>query len=405
MAKILIMDDEPGLRNVVFGMLKPTGHTLFVTEDGNQAIATAQKENPDLALLDMRVPDMDGLEVVAKLKEMNPRIQCIMLSGFGDVESAVSAMKQGAFDYISKPFKLEEVLRVVGKALATPGAAAPGTAAPSPASAVSAPSAARGKVLDAPKAYAPKSKSKAALFFGLGLAALGLTGFLGWKFLGGSSAPETFSVPYSAASALAWDGGNLWVADWSSQSIYKHTPAKGLPIQGVSNLIENHPTGLAWDGTRLWSCSSMEKKITKHAMDSGLTALVSYPNPLQEPTALAWDGVYLWCADGAGGKLYKLRSTEEGLSIAGTYDGAATNPVGMYFYQGSLWVADGDAGKIYQQDPNTLSVQAIYTLEPYAGKTDRISGMTFDGKDIWTCGQKSGKVYRHSTAHLKKISL
>ena len=81
MAKILIMDDEPGLRNVVFGMLKNTGHTIFVTEDGTQAIETAKKEKPDLALLDMRVPDMDGLEVVAALKQMDPRVQCVMLSG------------------------------------------------------------------------------------------------------------------------------------------------------------------------------------------------------------------------------------------------------------------------------------------------------------------------------------
>ena len=94
MAKILIMDDEPGLRNVMYNILKPTGHTLFLAEDGAQAIEIARKEKPDLAMLDIRVPDYDGLEVLAELKKMDPNIKGVMISGFGDVESAVGAMKK-----------------------------------------------------------------------------------------------------------------------------------------------------------------------------------------------------------------------------------------------------------------------------------------------------------------------
>lgn len=118
MAKILILDDETGLRNVIFNMLKPTGHTLFLAEDAKQAIDIAVGEKPDLALLDMRVPDMDGLEVVAELKKMDPTIQCIMLSGFGDKENAAEAIKKGAYAYISKPFKVNEVMEAINKALA-----------------------------------------------------------------------------------------------------------------------------------------------------------------------------------------------------------------------------------------------------------------------------------------------
>lgn len=404
MAKILIMDDEPGLRNVVFGMLKPTGHTIFVTEDGNQAIETARKEKPDLALLDMRVPDMDGLEVVAALKQMDPKVQCVMLSGFGDVESAVSAIKQGAFDYISKPFKLEEVLRVVNKALSTPGTA-PAGAAPSPAPTLSGSAgASSGKAhVQVPASFKPKSK--AHLWLGLGAMVMGAAGFFGWKYLGDiGSKWDTFSIPYSNPSALAWDGQNLWIADWSSQSVYKHKPDAGLSIQSVSQLADNHATGLAWDGERLWSCSSMEKKITKHNMDANLSALVGFPNPLQDPTALAWDGVYMWCADGAGGKLYKLKPTAEGLSIAGVHDGAAATPAGMFFHQGHLYVADAESGKIYEQDPNSMAVLNVYGLEPYLSKTERIAGMVSDGQFIWTVTQKSSKALRHRIANLKKIS-
>ena len=144
MAKILIMDDEPALRNIVYNMVKPLGQAMFTAEDGGQAIEIGKKEIPDIALLDMRVPDMDGLEVLAELKKINPNIRCIMLSGFGDVETAVTAIKQGAFDYISKPFKIDEVLKVVNKAL---GTFAAGAAAPTPTQPVAAEAAKRGLLL------------------------------------------------------------------------------------------------------------------------------------------------------------------------------------------------------------------------------------------------------------------
>lgn len=117
MAKILIMDDEPALRNIIFNMLKPSGHTLFFAENGTQAIEIGKKEKPDLALLDMRVPDHDGLEVLAELKRIDPTIQCVILSGFQDTEYAVEAIKKGAFEYLLKPFKISEVLEVINKAL------------------------------------------------------------------------------------------------------------------------------------------------------------------------------------------------------------------------------------------------------------------------------------------------
>lgn len=409
MAKILIMDDEPGLRNVVFNMLKPTGHSLFLAEDGAQAIDIAKIEKPDLALLDMRVPDYDGLEVLAELKKMDPNVRCIMLSGYGDVESAVGAMKQGAFDYISKPFKIEEVLRVVNKALSVQPPAAPSPLhSPSPGSpGLSSVTRGEGTVtIEVPKTYIPtKPKTKVGIYVGLGILTAGLIGFLIWKFIAGRPAKyDSFAIPYSNASAIAWDGQHLWLADWTSGSVYKHKQNSTLSILSTINLGGIHPTGLVWDGDRLWSCSTMEKTIIKHRMDTTLSSEVIFPNPLQEPTALAWDGVHLWCADSAGGKIYKLMPVASGLNIAGVYDGTAGNPAGMFVWQNHLWVADGETGKIFEHDPNTLSVIGVYTLEPYASRIERLSGMAFDGKFIWTCTQKSSKIYRHAVPCLKKIS-
>ena len=87
MAKVLVVDDEPGMRQVVLNVLKTEGHELFSAEDGKQAIELAKNESPVLVMLDMRLPDMDGLEILAEIKKMLPNTQVIMLSGFGDVES------------------------------------------------------------------------------------------------------------------------------------------------------------------------------------------------------------------------------------------------------------------------------------------------------------------------------
>jgi DNA-binding NtrC family response regulator len=111
------MDDEEVVRNTIFDMIKPLGHKVFMAESGTQAIEMTNREYFDIALLDIKVADMDGLQVMAELKKINPNLRCIMLSSLSDVQIAVTAIQQGAFDYIPKPFKEEEVVKVVNKAL------------------------------------------------------------------------------------------------------------------------------------------------------------------------------------------------------------------------------------------------------------------------------------------------
>jgi len=134
MAKILVMDDEAGFRTVIQSVLKPYNHDIYTAEDGRQALEIAARERPDIAFLDIRVPGSDGVEVLAQLKKLNPAIKCIMLSGFADSETAGEALKMGAFDFLKKPFKIDDVLKAVEKALKTnrvqnvPVAISPGAA-------------------------------------------------------------------------------------------------------------------------------------------------------------------------------------------------------------------------------------------------------------------------------------
>ena len=114
---ILIIDDEKDIRTALTGILEDEGYQVLNAESGAEGIDTARLELPDLILLDIWMPGMDGLETLEKLKMQFPQVTVIMISGHGTIETAVRATKLGAFDFIEKPLSLEKVLISVANAL------------------------------------------------------------------------------------------------------------------------------------------------------------------------------------------------------------------------------------------------------------------------------------------------
>src|SRR5512135_730645 len=116
---ILIVDDDGVMKETISGVLNKRGYEMFSVGSGNEALLTIKKNVIDLILLDIRLPDIDGLEVLKKIKEFDTEILVIMMTAFSDVQTAVSAMKSGAYDYINKPFELEELRLLIEKGLET----------------------------------------------------------------------------------------------------------------------------------------------------------------------------------------------------------------------------------------------------------------------------------------------
>lgn len=115
--KILIVDDEKSQRDLLSGFLQKNGFDVTSAENGEDALLKYRSVFSPIAIVDMKMPGMNGLELLAKLKEINPFIQVIVLTAFGSVETAVSAMKAGAFDYLTKPIEeLEELTLKLQKA-------------------------------------------------------------------------------------------------------------------------------------------------------------------------------------------------------------------------------------------------------------------------------------------------
>ncbi len=115
--KILIVDDDEGVRQVLGQSLLEAGYRISSAESGEKAAASVREETFDLIILDMVLPRVDGMEVLKEITALRPEMPVVMITGYASVETAIKAMKMGAVDYIVKPFRMEEVHLVVGKAL------------------------------------------------------------------------------------------------------------------------------------------------------------------------------------------------------------------------------------------------------------------------------------------------
>ncbi len=119
MEKILIVDDEAFIRENLERVLAEDGYRPYSTESGDEAVTQVSEEEIDLVLLDLNLGARSGLDVLARLKEVDPDVLVIIITGYGTVESAVEALKMGAYDYIKKPFKADAIRLIVKLALET----------------------------------------------------------------------------------------------------------------------------------------------------------------------------------------------------------------------------------------------------------------------------------------------
>ena len=118
-ADILVVDDEADIRELVSGLLEDEGHAVRVAANSDEALAAIRARRPSLALLDiwMQGGGLDGLELLDVIKELDPDLPVVMISGHGNIETAVTALQRGAYDFIEKPFKSDRLVVVVQRAL------------------------------------------------------------------------------------------------------------------------------------------------------------------------------------------------------------------------------------------------------------------------------------------------
>src|ERR1700690_3550948 len=116
-SRILVVDDEDALRSVLSNELVGAGYDVSTAADGDEAMSTVQNKKFDLVLLDIKMPRVDGFEVLKFIRKSFPAIKVIMLTGFADLKNAIESKKHGAQDFVSKPYDLIDLLTTIERVL------------------------------------------------------------------------------------------------------------------------------------------------------------------------------------------------------------------------------------------------------------------------------------------------
>ncbi|HEY4486032.1 MAG TPA: sigma-54 dependent transcriptional regulator, partial [Nitrospiria bacterium] len=117
MEKILLVDDERSMRDFLSIMLRKEGYAVTLAEDGESAVRMIRKEAFDLVMTDVKMPKVGGIQVLKAVKESSPDTVVLMMTAFATTDTAIEAMKEGAYDYLTKPFQIEEVRLIIQNAL------------------------------------------------------------------------------------------------------------------------------------------------------------------------------------------------------------------------------------------------------------------------------------------------
>lgn len=388
MAKILIVDDEADMRFAVRMLLERTGHTVREADSGDAALKAVHEEAPDLMLLDMRLPGMDGVQILQKVREQLPDLPIIMVTGYGNVELAEQAIQLGADHYLSKPFHNKELIEVVHKTLEKRGHNLDELVTPEPkgeaAPAVQKPA--------APVVSAKPARWKWAV---VGVLAVGLV----WKFVMPKS---QYPVPYANPAALVFMDSNLWIADWFSQAIYLHEArARELVLKKTYYLPDIHLTGMAVTPNAVYTADSWAHVLRMHRMDDHLSVQFTVPSPGPAPCSLFWDGKYLWSCDLTTGKIYQHQADER-LTVVASYTSPGKAPIGFYKDDKWAWSMDAKTRQLYQRRiDNQLSIVATFQLPEWQEGGSPLSSFTWRGDDLWFTRTGKGFIFRRSRGGLQ----
>ena len=114
--KILMADDDQGTREVLEDFLKKRGYYIKTAKDGLEALKKARSEKFDIVVADLKMPGAGGIDVLKSCKQLDPDILVILITGYASLETTLTAIKEGAYDYITKPFRLEEMEIIIKNA-------------------------------------------------------------------------------------------------------------------------------------------------------------------------------------------------------------------------------------------------------------------------------------------------
>jgi len=387
MANILVIDDEADMRFAVRMLLERSGHSVIEAENGDNALAKLDEFIPDLVLLDMRLPGMDGIQILQKLRAKQKNLPIIMVTGYGNVELAEQAIAMGADHYLSKPFHNKELIEVIHQTLekrgyVPPESPEPETAAPIP----------PGEEVPSDRRLAGRGLLAAVIFGGLAMA---------WWLM---RAKDNYAVPYANPTAIVFSDKTVWIADWFSQAIYVHDLHKrDLPLKRTFYLPDVHLTGMALASNAVYTADSWAHVLRKHRLDDHLSIQFTVPSPGPSPCSLFWDGRYLWSCDLTTGKIYQHQADDR-LTVVASYASPGKAPVGFFKDDRYAWSLDAKTRQLYKRRLDSqLSILAAYQLSEWGEGAAPLSSFTWFRGDLWFTRTGKNLIFRRSQRLLQEV--
>ncbi|MCK5106764.1 MAG: response regulator [Elusimicrobiales bacterium] len=380
MAKILIVDDEPDMRLAIKNVLKLRGYEIFEAEDGLAALDIIKKHDIQLMLLDIRLPGMDGIEVLEKTKKINRSLPVVMITGYGHIRSAVDVMNLGANEYLQKPFENTQLVKTVKR------------------------------FLDDKKSIevslTEKNKEKSSLFLRpfakkvyavLSVALIGL--FIYFSILSKQlSYYKVFPIESSNISSMAWDKDELWAGDWVEETIYQYGFSKNeLKLKKKYKLNGVHIGGIAVSDGIIYIADSWKKNIQKRKIDDNLTLIKKYSFS-KEIINIFYDGEYLWSCDTNGTLL--VHRMDDSLSVISSFK-LSNRPDQIFKQKKILWSAISSTKEIYKHKlDDKLSIMQAYKIKDLPGDSPLSSFSWKDGK-LWVVRDGIKEITQMGIRYLK----
>jgi CheY-like chemotaxis protein len=404
MARILIVDDEPDMRLAVRNVLKLRGYEISEAGDGPTALEMAREHRPDLVLLDMRLPGMDGIEVLDGLKKIDDTVPVVMITGYGHIQSAVDVMKLGASEYLQKPFENAQLVETVKRFVQGPQAKRVQPAPRSEAAPVVKASGPERQPTPQPAAAAlqapePVLHRRNPFYYLAGSLAVLLVAFGLYRQVSGNSAGYYREYPGVAAniSALVWAEGKLFAGDWLTQAVYLYSADKdGLHLEETFPLEKTHISGLAAAGDTLYVADSWKKTIEARKISPGLPLLKSFPAP-GKVSALFYDGEYLWTCDSEGNAVLRRPDSELTPSVSFKLP---EKPDQIFKDKNYLWTAVSSTGKIYRHKlDDSLTLDGVFTLKTTRSGSP-LSAFAWRGGRLWLARDGLGVISETGSGEL-----
>lgn len=380
MARILVVDDEEDMRAALRMFLERSGHSVQEAPDGEAALSTLHAQGADVVLLDMRMPGMDGVQTLTKIRERFKNLPVVMVTGYGSTESVKEVLDLGANHYVSKPFKNQELADALEKV------GLQSTAEPAAADAE----------LDDPAA------PRKAIPWKVVGAAAGVVLCVGVALGVVFNPNRNYPIPYSNPVSMTWKDGKLWMVDWFTQSIYVHkVESRQLPVIKTYHMPNSHVTGLALVGDVIYTCDPWAKHIQKHKLDEFLTVQRTYQTSNKAPATLFYDGKYLWSCDTDAGKIYQ-HLLDDSLTVIAEYKAPGPSLAGFFKDSKYAWTTDTKTRKMYQHRlDEQLTVLATYTYEGFDEGSEPLNCFIWNDSKIWYARERKNQIYRRSKGILK----